>query len=136
MNKTTADQIHDRFEAVQAKSIVLRSAPLKNRKKKLKALEKWILQHRSEIQQAVYQDLQKPASETDINELFVVLTEIRTAIRQLSGWAAKKPIASSLAYFGTQAYVYHEPKGACLIIAPWNYPFQLAVAPMVSAIAA
>ena len=126
MNKTTEDLINSRFNAIKEKSLLLRNAPLKDRKKKLKKLERWILQHRSEIQQAIHQDLQKPVSETDINELFVVLTEIRTAIRKLNGWAAKKPIASSLAYFGTQAYVYHEPKGACLIIAPWNYPFQLA----------
>jgi len=136
MNNTPLPQINDQFKAVKSKSVELRSVPLKGRKKKLRLLEKWILQNRSAIQNAVYADLQKPAEETELTETYVVLTEIRTALRNLSTWAAKKPVASSLTYFGTRAYIYHEPKGACLIISPWNYPFQLAVAPLVSAIAA
>lgn len=136
MNNETQTLINERFDAVKAKSIQLRSAPINDRKKKLKRLKKWILENRTEIQDAVYKDLQKPALETEINEIFVVLTEIRTALRNLSSWTSNKQVASSLAYFGTNAYVFHEPKGACLIISPWNYPFQLAIAPLVSAIAA
>ena len=49
---------------------------------------------------------------------------------------APKPAAPSLTYLGTRAETFYEPKGACLIIAPWNYPFQLAIGPLVSAIAA
>ncbi len=136
MKYATQDEINEGFEFIKSKSLLLRDAPLKSRRKKLKLLKNWILANRSAIQDAVFQDLQKPALETDINEIFVVLTEIRTALRKLDSWAADRPIPSSLAYFGTGAYVHHEPKGACLIIAPWNYPFQLAVAPMVSALAA
>jgi len=136
MNNTPLTQINDQFEAVKSKSIALRSAPLKDRKRKLQLLKKWILQNRSAIQHAVYADLQKPAEETELTETFVVLSEIKTTLKNLSAWAAKKPIASSLTYLGTNAYVFHEPKGACLILSPWNYPFQLAVAPLVSAIAA
>ncbi len=136
MNNETQLLINERFEAVKAKSIQLRYAPINERRKKLKQLKKWILKNRISIENAVYKDLQKPALETEINELFVVLTEIRTALSNLRNWAANRSIGSSLTYFGTNAYVYHEPKGACLIISPWNYPFQLAIAPLVSAIAA
>lgn len=129
-------EIHDRFHQVKKKALGLRSSSLKERKEKLKKLEVWILANRSKIHNAVYQDLQKPWQETDLTEVFVVLSEIRKARKNLKSWMASKPAAISPTYLGTKAETYPEPKGACLIIAPWNYPFQLAVAPLVSAIAA
>jgi len=99
-------------------------------------MEAWILTNRTSIQEAVYKDLQKPYEETDLTEVFVVLSEIRKARKNLKQWMMPKPAAASMTYWGSRAETFYEPKGACLIIAPWNYPFQLAIAPLVSALAA
>ncbi len=136
MDTVTQANIRDLFEQVKAHAFTLRSSTIKERKLKLKKLEEWILSHRSEIHQAVYKDLQKPNQETDLTEVFVVLSEIRKARKNLRSWMMPKPAAASITYLGTRSSTVFEPKGACLIIAPWNYPFQLAIGPLVSAIAA
>lgn len=129
-------QIRDVFETIKSRSIDLRSETLAIRKNKLKRLEKWILKNRARIQMAVGADLQKPKEETDISEIFVVLSEIRQARIHLKSWNKSKKVPPSLAYLGTKAKVKYEPKGACLVISPWNFPFLLAVSPLVSAMAA
>lgn len=136
MDTATQSHIRDLFEGVKKHSIILRNSSISDRKAKLKKLENWIMDNRKEIKDAVYQDLQKPHEETDLTEVFVVLSEIRKARKNLKQWMMPKPASASITYFGTKAETFYEPKGACLIIAPWNYPFQLAVGPLVSAIAA
>ena len=129
-------EIKETFQLVKEKSLELRNRDISFRKEKLKRLEAWILQNRKQIRDAVYKDLQKPVQETELTEIFVVLSELRLAKKRLRSWSSQKTVETSPTYLGTTASVYYEPKGACLIIAPWNYPFQLAIAPLVSAIAA
>ena len=136
MDTTTQSNIRDYFERVKEHSVILRTSSVNERKTRLKKLESWILSHRADIHEAVYKDLQKPFQETDLTEVFVVLSEIRKARKNLRSWMMSKPAGTSITYLGTKAETYFEPKGACLIIAPWNYPFQLAISPLVSAIAA
>lgn len=136
MDAAIQSKIREQFHAIKEKSILLRESTLKERKQKLKKLEKWIIDHRGDIHKAIYKDLQKPAQEADLTEVYVVLSELRKVQRNLKTWMLPKPISSSITYVGTKSEVHYEPKGACLIISPWNYPFQLAVAPLVSAIAA
>lgn len=136
MDTATQSHIHDLFDRIKKHSIELRNSNISHRKGKLKKLESWIMAHRREIHEAVFRDLQKPHEETDLTEVFVVLSEIRKARKNLKQWMKPKPAATSITYIGTMAETFYEPKGACLIIAPWNYPFQLAIGPLVSAIAA
>ncbi|WP_462254023.1 aldehyde dehydrogenase family protein [Ekhidna sp.] len=136
MDITTQSEIRDLFERVKDHSIALRTSTLKQRKEKLRKLEDWILSHRQEIQKAIHSDLQKPAEEADLTEIFVVLSEVRKARKNLKAWMAPKSAPASITYLGTKAETFYEPKGACLIISPWNYPFQLAIGPLVSSIAA
>ncbi|MEO9482789.1 MAG: aldehyde dehydrogenase family protein [Ekhidna sp.] len=136
MDTATQSNIRDLFERVKERSITLRTSTLKERKSQLKKLEDWIMDHRGEIHEAVHKDLQKPAEETDLTEVFVVLSESRKARKNLRSWMMPKSAATSITYLGTRAETFYEPKGTCLIIAPWNYPFQLAIGPLVSAIAA
>lgn len=136
MDIATQAKIKDTFSEVKEYSIISRNTTVSDRKATLNRLQQWILKNRSQIQQAVYQDLQKPKEEVDSTEIFVVLSEIRKAKKNLRSWMSPKAVGSSLTYLGTEAEVYYEPKGACLIIAPWNFPFQLATSPLVSAIAA
>lgn len=114
----------------------LRTEPIRERKKRLSSLRLWIHQNRSEIHKAIYADFQKPSLEADATEIFHVLNEIQTALNNLDQWSAPKKIDAPLFMIGTRSYIQYEPLGVCLIIAPWNYPFSLAVGPLVSALAA
>ncbi len=123
-------------DAQQTKSIELRAEPLSNRKKRLKKLNDWIFANREKIKQAVHQDFRKPLLEVDTSEIYPVVAEIRHALANLDSWCEPKKIDAPLTYLGTRAEVRFEPKGVCLIIAPWNFPFNLCIGPLVSCLAA
>ncbi len=118
------------------KSIELRSEPIANRKKRLLKLYDWIFANRSKIQEAVHNDFRKPVLEVDTSEIYPVVAEIRHVLENLNDWSKPKKIDAPLTYFGTRAEVRFEPKGVCLIIAPWNFPFNLCLGPLVSCLAA
>lgn len=118
------------------KSILLRQQSIQSRKRQLKELEGFLLENRHRIQVAVNSDLKKSFMEVDLSELYPVLGEIRTALENLDSWARSKKIDSPLTYFGSRAEIKIEPKGVCLIISPWNYPFNLCFGPLISCIAA
>lgn len=124
------------FENQKQRSMQLRSEHVTHRLQRLKKVEKWIHKHRLDIQEALFQDFKKSPEEVDITEIYPVLSELRKVRRELRHWARPKKIANPMTYWGTQSEVYYEPKGTTLIISPWNYPFQLSLGPLVSAIAA
>lgn len=95
-----------------------------------------IKRHESKIIAACAADFKKPAPEVKLTELLPVLQEIRHAKKHLRKWMRPRRVAASIGVLGTSSYVQPEPKGVCLIIAPWNYPFNLALGPLVSALAA
>lgn len=113
----------------------LRTEPIANRKKRLNSLRAWVKANRANIQQAIYKDFRKPAVEVDATEIFPVLDEIKHTLGNLDRWSRPKKIDAPLTMIGTRANIVYEPKGVCLIIAPWNYPFNLSVGPLVSALA-
>ncbi len=114
----------------------LKIEPLRNRKEKLKKLRDWIHLNRSAIHKAMHDDFKKHPVEVDGIELFHVLSEIKEAIENLEEWAAAKKVDAPLTMLGTKSFVQYEPRGNCLIISPWNYPFSLCAGPLVSALAA
>ena len=88
------------------------------------------------LQEAVHQDIGKGTFETFLTEFYFVHDELKTAIKDLQEWARAKPIDTNLLNAPAKSYVIPEPLGVSLVIAPWNYPFQLSLAPVVAAIAA
>ncbi|MEG0499843.1 MAG: aldehyde dehydrogenase [Rikenellaceae bacterium] len=102
----------------------------------LKRLRKSIRKNQNEISKALYKDLQKSEFESYATEIGVVLGELSTAIRKLKSWMRREKHSTPLIFFHARSYVVNEPYGVVLIIAPWNYPFQLLMAPLVGAIAA
>jgi len=129
-------RLSELFERQKRRSFSMRSAPISDRKRRLTALEKFLLQNRGRIAEAVKKDLGKPQTESDVSELYPVLTEIRHAIANLDEWSSPQKIDAPLTYLGTRSEVRYEPKGVCLIIAPWNFPFNLSFGPLVSCLAA
>jgi aldehyde dehydrogenase (NAD+) len=124
------------FTPLQQASVSLRKEPIQNRKKRLQSLRTWIKENRSAIQQAIHADFRKPAAEVDTTEIFPALDEIKCALDNLERWTAPRKIDATITMLGTRALIAYEPKGLCLIISPWNYPFNLSIGPLVSALAA
>ena len=132
----TAHRFAAEFAALRAQAPALRAEDVAARRQRLARLADWLLANRAAIQQALYQDFRKPPEETDLTEIWPSLTEIRHSSRELKRWAARRKVGTPLALAGTTGWVQAEPKGVVLIIAPWNYPFYLALDPLASAIAA
>lgn len=114
----------------------LRTEPIVNRKQRLKKLREWIHINRPSIHQAMHDDFRKHPVEVDGIEIFHVLSEIKNALTNLDSWTAHKKVDAPVTMLGTRSYIQYEPRGVCLIISPWNYPFSLCVGPLVSALAA
>jgi len=124
------------FEALRRQAPALRREDVAARRARLQKLSDWLHAHRSEIHAALHADFRKPAAETDLTEIWTSLVELKHTRKHLKRWMAPRPVGTSAALLGTRAWVQIEPKGVVLIISPWNYPFYLAVGPLVSAIAA
>ncbi|WP_276368512.1 aldehyde dehydrogenase family protein [Chryseolinea sp. H1M3-3] len=137
MDSQTLETFLDKIFALQKrKSNELRIEPIHNRKLRIHKLREWIHVNRTAIQEAMYVDFKKHPLETDGIELLNVLAEIKNTLSHLDDWAAPKKVDAPLTMLGTRSFIQYEPRGVCLVLAPWNYPFLLCVGPMVSALAA
>lgn len=102
----------------------------------LKKIRNLIKTHQKEIMDALHKDLNKSEFESYTTEIGFVLEELRYTMKHLEKWAKPRKVKTSLTGFGSKNYIYPEPYGVVLVISPWNYPFQLAFAPLIGAIAA
>jgi len=130
------NRFQTQFDALRAQAPDLRQEGAAARRQRLRRLGAWLEAHRTDIQQALHQDFRKPPAETDVTELWASLVELKHTSRHLGRWLAPRRVGTPLALVGTKSWVQVEPKGVVLIIAPWNYPFYLAIDPLISAIAA
>ena len=99
----------------------------------LNKLKKEIIQNENNIYSALHNDLNKPKFEVYTSEIGFLLNEIELFITHLNKWSKPKKVKSSIINFPSNDFVYSEPYGKVLIISPWNYPFQLAILPVLSA---
>lgn len=105
------------------------------RKQQLLLMKDAILKHERDINQALYADLKKSPEETYATETGLLLSEINLALRQLRRWMKPRRILPNLVNFPSSGKIIIDPLGVVLIIAPWNYPLQLCLIPLVGAIA-
>ncbi len=117
------------FNSNQTKNIGFRIQQLK----KLKAILK---QNEQLLYQAIYTDFKKSEFDTYTTELLLIYSEIDTALKNITNWAAAKKVNTNLLNFPSSNYIIPEPLGVTLVIGAWNYPYQLSLTPAVSAIAA
>ena len=134
------DKIQSRIETIFDQQLLncqsIRNTSLKERRAKLSSIESWLLDHKDKIRDAMYADYKKPVSEVDLTEIWAVVNEIRHIRKYLKKWMRPKKVNPTLAMANAEAWIQYEPKGVVLIITPWNFPFNLSISPLISAIAA
>ena len=109
---------------------------LNYRKQALVKLLLTVQKKENEIIQALYDDFKKPAFEAVATETSYIVSELEYTIKNLKKWAKPQRVLPSFLNFPSTDYLYKEPYGKVLVIAPWNYPYQLALAPLIAAVAA
>lgn len=109
---------------------------INQRKEKLKKFSHVISLHENDIIEALHKDFGKPAFEAYLTEINVVQSDLKDTIKNIHAWAKPKKVRASILNFPSSDYIYTEPYGKTLIISPWNYPFQLAICPLIAAYAA
>jgi len=123
----------------QQQELFFRSGKTKDIDFRLEALQKLrnsIKENETKIMEALKADLNKSDFESYTTEIGIVLEEIRFVMKNLRSWAQPQKVKTPVTHIGSSSYLYPEPYGVALIIAPWNYPFQLAIAPLIGALAA
>ncbi len=110
--------------------------PLEFRKRALQKLLVTITEEETAILEALKADLNKSETEAYISEIALVKGEIKHALKNLKTWTKVKRVKTPLIHWPSKSYLYSEPYGVVLIMAPWNYPFQLTLSPLVGSIAA
>lgn len=106
------------------------------RRNQLLNLRSSLLKHEKEIYRALFTDLHKSEEEAFLTEISIVLGEIDYALRHLRSWMRDHRVRPNLSVLPSRSWIHYEPLGTVLIIAPWNYPVNLLLCPLVGAIAA
>lgn len=102
----------------------------------LDRLREGIKDHEQELTDALHSDLGKSAFESYATEIGILLNEISYVQNNLRQWSADRRVSTPITLFGSRSSIHYEPRGVVLIIAPWNYPLQLSLSPLIGAIAA
>ncbi|MBZ4422994.1 aldehyde dehydrogenase family protein [Myxococcus sp. RHSTA-1-4] len=134
----TADvaRIRAAFEAQRAHRWTMSRTTAAERIARLKRLREAILARRLELAEAIHQDFRKPAMEVELTEVHPTLEELNHTVKHLKSWMKPTRVGTPLLLAGSSSHVRYEARGVVLVLSPWNYPFQLLMAPLVAAIAA
>nr|WP_220094462.1 aldehyde dehydrogenase family protein [Cryobacterium soli] len=113
-----------------------RTRPLAWRRAQLRALRRLLVDNRDDLREALYTDLRKSATESDLTEIGILVREIDHTLRHLGRWLRPRRVPVPLVLMPSSARIVREPLGVVTVIAPWNYPVQLLLAPLIGALAA
>jgi aldehyde dehydrogenase (NAD+) len=124
------------FDAQVANRWAVAASTAAQRIERLSRLREAVRSHRLDLVEALRADFGKQPVETELTEYLPVIEELSTAIRELPRWMRPRRVGTPLSLFGTRSEVRPEAKGVVLVLSPWNYPFNLAMVPLVAALAA
>lgn len=136
IENTSTDKIKDIIAKQRTFFASHQTLNVSYRLKALKRLRDAIKMYEEDLTDALYKDLHKSYEEAFLTEISIVLGEIDNFLKNLPRWAAPSKKSTPLTLFPSRSAVITEPLGVALIIAPWNYPMQLLLNPLVGAIAA
>ncbi|KMQ69191.1 aldehyde dehydrogenase [Chryseobacterium sp. FH2] len=117
------------FNSHQTKRVAFRKETLLKLKNLLKSNEE-------QLYEAIYNDFRKGKFDTFLTELNLVYNEIDFFLKNLDKLSRPKKVKTVLSLQPGKSYIHYDPLGVTLVIGAWNYPYQLTLSPMVSAIAA
>jgi len=106
------------------------------RKQQLQKLKEAVLEHEKHLYDSLYNDLKKSVEESWVTEVGFLIAEINHTLKHLGKWMQPQKVPTNLMNLPSKSFVYKEPLGVVLIIAPWNYPLQLLFTPLIGAMAA
>ncbi len=124
------------FERQRTTALRLRSSTADERIAKIRKLRDAVIAHADDLYAAAWADFRKPKGEVDLAEILPVCVEANDAIAHLRRWMKPRKVWPTMLTLGTSSHVQYQPRGRCLIIGPFNYPLNLTLGPLVSAIAA
>jgi aldehyde dehydrogenase (NAD+) len=130
------EEIDRLYEKQQSRRQAIAETTARERIEKIRRLHDAVLNRRAEIREALWADYKKPAPEVDLSEIYPVLGEARHAMRHLRSWMKPRRVTAPLSLIGSRSRIVYQPKGVVLIISPWNFPINLTLGPLVSAMAA
>lgn len=113
-----------------------RARPAEFRRAQLRGLERFLNDNKQLLQEALAEDLHKSDFESEVSEISISLAEVKLALKNLRAWMKDEKVSKNLATQLDSAFIHKEPYGLVLIIAPWNYPINLTLVPLVGALAA
>ncbi len=134
--RNTVTEVQDALSSLKSHFAEGKTLPVSVRKEALHRLHKVIRQRENDIATALKSDLGKSAEEAYLTETAMVLREIRMQMRHLEEWSKTKRVPTPFFLLPSSSRIVHQPLGVALIMAPWNYPLQMVVAPLAGAIAA
>lgn len=131
------DQIFSDFDfnLFKSESFNFRNSSVEYRIEILESLKAEIIKSQTEICDSLMADFNKPMFESQLTEILPVISELSHTLDNIKNWTKPVSVASPFSLITTSCYVQYRPRGTTLIIAPWNYPFQLAISPLIAAIA-
>jgi aldehyde dehydrogenase (NAD+) len=124
------------FESQRLTALRWRASTAAERIARIQALRQATLDERDTLYEAFALDFRKPRSEVEGTEIIPILDEAKHAIAHLKRWMRPVRVWPTTLTLGNSAWIDAQPRGRCLIIAPWNYPLNLSLCPLISAIAA
>ena len=113
-----------------------RTRPIAWRRAQLTALRRLLVENQGALRDALHSDLRKSPTESDLTEIGILVREIDHTRRHLSRWLRPRRVPVPLVLLPSTARIVREPLGVVTVIAPWNYPVQLLLAPLIGALAA
>lgn len=128
--------IHDTVLAQREYFLSAATLGIDFRKRMLRSLLEALEKYEEQLYAALWTDLHKSREEAYMTEISIVKGEIRDALKNIGRWTARKRVRTPLTCLPSRSYIVTEPLGVALIVAPWNYPVQLLLNPLVGAIAA
>ncbi len=133
---TNTTELQRIFDLQHKNQFKVANATASERRAKLDKLHKAVLKYRDDIKTALHKDYRKHPSEVDLTEIYPVTSELKDAKSNIGRWMRNHSVSTPLALLGSSSYIKYEAKGVVLIISPWNFPINLTLGPLASAIAA
>lgn len=134
MNDTAEHIVDELIENQKVFFATNQTKSVKFRLKQLRILKDAIVKYQTKIEEALWKDLHKSPEEAYLTEISLVNSEIDNHIKHLKNWTRTARVATPLHVLPSSSRVVYEPLGVALIVAPWNYPFQLLINPLVGVI--